>query len=110
MVVVFDSGVWVSAFQFGGTPLAAIERAFVTDEIAYCDQIAAEIRAVLVRKFSWRDEDVQSLLTEYLSEGTNVKINDSLHGICRDPKDDMVFECAESVRRLSSPVIKIFLL
>lgn len=94
MVVVFDSGVWISAFQFGGTPLAAIGSAFVSDRIAYCNQITAEIRGVLVRKFSWRDQDVRSLLDDYLSEGAKVEIKNRLHGICRDLKDDMVFECA----------------
>ncbi len=96
MVVVFDSGVWVSAFQFGGTPLAAIQSAFISDQIAYCDLIIAEIRAVLVRKFSWRDDEVRSLLEDYLSEGIKAEINHNLHGVCRDRKDDMVFECAES--------------
>ena len=98
MVVVFDSGVWVSAFQFGGTPLAAIKSAFVSDQIAYCDQILAEIRAVLVRKFSWRDKEIRSLLQDYLSEGMKAEINRSLHRICRDAKDDMVFECAVSAK------------
>jgi putative PIN family toxin of toxin-antitoxin system len=96
VVVVFDSGVWISAFQFAGIPLAALKSAFVYDQIAYCDQILAEIRAVLARKFSWQDEEVRSLLEEYLSAGTRVEINGSLHGICRDRKDDFIFECATS--------------
>ena len=96
MSVVFDSGVWVSAFQFGGTPLHALRRAFVTDQIAYCDQILDEITAVMVRKFHWQADSVRLLLADMLAEGTKVTIDNKLHGICRDLKDDMVFECAES--------------
>ena len=96
MSVVFDSGVLVSAFQFGGTPLYALRRAFVHDQIAYCDQILDEITAVLMRKFQWQAEEIRLLLADTLTEGKKVGIEDKLHGVCRDPKDDMVFECAES--------------
>lgn len=30
-----------------------------------------------------------------LADGTKIEIDQKLHGICRDPKDDMIFECAE---------------
>jgi putative PIN family toxin of toxin-antitoxin system len=94
VIIVFDSGVWISAMQFGGTPLRAIERAFVADQLAVCDQIVNEIRATLVRKFLWRDDEVREILSNYLSEALQAKVEDKLHGVCRDPKDDMVFECA----------------
>ena len=35
-----------------------------------------------------------TILTEYTSDGKHVAVTDTLHGVCRDPKDDMVFECA----------------
>lgn len=94
MIVVFDSGIWISALQFGGTPLRAIEHAFAADQIAFCDQIVSEVRATLVRKFAWRDDEVLDLLHDYLAEAVQADVEDKLHGVCRDPKDDMVFECA----------------
>lgn len=68
MIVVFDSGIWVSAMEFGGTPLEAVIRAIAQDRFAVCDQIEEEVVRVLPHKFGW--------------EG-------------RDPKDEPILECAE---------------
>jgi predicted nucleic acid-binding protein len=62
VIVVLDSGIWISAFQFGGTPQAAVDSVFSDHTIAICDQIIAEVRATLVRKFSWKDEEVLAIL------------------------------------------------
>lgn len=94
MIVVLDSGIWISAFQFGGTPQAALDSVFSNHTIAICDQIIAEVRATLIRKFSWKDEEVLAILDEYITDGLQVEVTGSVHGVCRDPKDDMVFECA----------------
>ena len=94
MICVFDSGVWISAFHFGGTPLAALNHAFDHQQIAVCDAILFEIHAVLTGKFGWTKADVDSILAEYLADAIKVKIAGDLHGVCRDPKDDMIFECA----------------
>ncbi len=94
MIVVLDSGIWISAFQFGGTPQAALDAAFSSHTIAICEPIVSEVRAVLVRKFFWKDEEVLAILTEYIGDGTHVEVTGTLQGVCRDPKDDMVFECA----------------
>jgi uncharacterized protein len=94
VILVFDSGIWISALQFGGTPLRAIEHAFVADQLAICDQIVNEVRATLVRKFRWRDDEVLEILSDYLLEAIRANVENKLHGVCRDPKDDMVFECA----------------
>jgi len=94
VIVVLDSGIWISAFQFGGTPQAALDSVFMEHTIAICDQIVTEVRATLVRKFSWKDDEVLSNLLAYTSEGTSVEVTGSVSGVCRDPKDDMVFECA----------------
>jgi putative PIN family toxin of toxin-antitoxin system len=94
VIVVLDSGIWISAFQFGGTPQAALDSVFSDHTVAICDQIVAEVRATLVRKFSWKDENVLAILTEYTSDGMHVEVTGAVQGACRDPKDDMVFECA----------------
>lgn len=98
MIVVLDSGIWISALQFGGTPQAALNSVFSDHTVAICDQIVAEVRATLVRKFSWKDEEVLAILKEYISDGTHVEVTGTLHGVCRDLKDDMVLECAVKSR------------
>ena len=94
MIVVLDSGIWISAFQFGGTPQTALDSVFSEHTVAICDQIIVEVRATLVRKFSWKDGEVLAILREYTSDGMHVEVTGIVHGVCRDPKDDMVFECA----------------
>ena len=42
----------------------------------------------------WQKARASASLALYLREALNVAITGNLHGICRDPKDDMVFECA----------------
>jgi len=74
VIVVLDSGIWISAFQFGGAPQAAVESVFSEHTVAFCDQIVAEIRATPVRKFSWKDEEVLAILTEYTSDGKHVEV------------------------------------
>jgi predicted nucleic acid-binding protein len=74
VIVVLDSGIWISAFQFGGTPQAAVDSVFNDRTIAICDQIIAEVRATLVRKFSWKDEEVLAILTEYTNDGKRVAV------------------------------------
>jgi uncharacterized protein len=94
VIVVVDSGVWISALHFGGIPLAALDQVFLGDELAICDQIVMEIRAVLINKFQWEDSDLGNVLDDYLSGAFNIFVNGTLRGVCRDPKDDMVLECA----------------
>ena len=94
MNVVLDSGIWMSGFQFGGTPLLALDEAFVSDHIVICREIVLEISRVLVRKFGWSASDVNAALETYLADAKHVELKGTLRGICRDPKDDMLFECA----------------
>ncbi len=94
MTVVLDSGVWISGLHFGGTPLLAIDQAFLLDQVAICQEIVDEVSTILVTKFGWRQADVSSILESYLSDATFAKLRGDLVGICRDPKDDMLFECA----------------
>lgn len=57
MIVVLDSGVWILAFEFGGIPLLAVNRAFVLDRIAFCDPILTEVTTILVTKVGWSGND-----------------------------------------------------
>ncbi len=93
MIVVFDLGVWISAFHFGSTPLTALDQAFLSDKLAICDPILREIRNVLVGKFQWEESEVRDVLDEYLSDALHVRVDGTLMRVCRDPEDDMVLEC-----------------
>ena len=94
MICVFDSSVWISAFQFGGTPLVALRTAYIRHRIATCDQVLFEIRRSLGLKFGWSADRIEDALGDYLDETVYAQISGNVKGVCRDPKDDMVFECA----------------
>jgi predicted nucleic acid-binding protein len=49
-----------------------------------------------MRKFGWRTPEIDETFEEYALDIFTVEFTGALHGICRDPKDDMVLECAES--------------
>jgi len=100
--VVLDSGIWISGFHFGGIPLLALDRAFVSDRIVICPEIRLEISAVLVEKFGWKGADVNAALATYLADAKNVELKGTVKAVCRDPKDDMLFECACSAVPISS--------
>ena len=94
MIVVLDSGIWISALQFGGILRLALEKAFLVDRIAYCLDIESEVSRVLVKKMGWEPSRVEESLRKYLGEASRVPVHGTVIGACRDPKDDMVIECA----------------
>jgi len=94
LTVVFDSGIWISAFRFGGPPLEALDHAIVRYEVAICRQIIDEICAVFGRKFGQSHADVLQALQPYLVDAISVQVAGELRGVCRDPHDDMILECA----------------
>jgi putative PIN family toxin of toxin-antitoxin system len=98
VTVVLDSGIWISGFQFEGTPLAALDQAFIYDQIAICDEIITEVSVILASKFGWSESDFRSAFQGYLAEAKRIPIKGVLTGVCRDPKDDMLFECALRAR------------
>jgi len=51
VIVVVDSGIWISAIEFGGTPAAALEYLLQVDDLAICAEIENEILRVLHDKF-----------------------------------------------------------
>jgi len=95
LIVVFDSGIWISALRFGGAPLEALEHAIVGYDVAICRQITEEICAVFGRKFGRSNSEVLEALQPYLADAISIQVAGKLHGICRDPSDDMILECAD---------------
>jgi uncharacterized protein len=95
VTVVFDSGIWVSAMQFGGMPREALVEAIAQDRFAVCDQIEEEVVQVLARKFGWEAERVRADLAFYWQDALRVEFQGTVAGVCRDPKDEPILECAE---------------
>lgn len=81
--------------EFGGTPLEAVIRAIAQDRFAVCDQIEEEVVRVLTRKFGWEAERVRADLAFYWLDALRVELEGTVTGVCRDPKDEPILECAE---------------
>ena len=94
MIVVVDSGIWISAIEFGGTPAAALEHVLRVDDLAICAEIENEILRVLHDKFGRNSQMIQERLRPFLSEAICIEITGEIAGICRDPNDDCIVECA----------------
>ena len=94
MILVFDSSIWISAIKYGGTPLAAILRALDADTIATCNELEDEVVRVASEKFHIPASDVRDQLAHLLLRAVRVAITGKVSGVCRDPKDDFILECA----------------
>jgi putative PIN family toxin of toxin-antitoxin system len=95
VIVVLDSGIWISAMEFGGTPREAVIIAAAQDRFAVCDQIEEEVVRVLTRKFGWAAERVRADLSFYWLDALRVALKGIITGVCRDPNDEPILECAE---------------
>jgi putative PIN family toxin of toxin-antitoxin system len=94
VTLIFDSGVWVSAIRFGGVPRQAIVKALLQDEINICAEIENEIVRIMRRKFAVMENEVRARMEIFLQKSKRVPVAGKLSGICRDPKDDFILECA----------------
>jgi putative PIN family toxin of toxin-antitoxin system len=92
---VIDSGIWISALRFGGTPERALIQAATVDQIAISDRIEEEVVRIAERKFRLEPKYVQGQMSEFLSDAIRVTITGAIRGICRDPNDDHLLECAK---------------
>lgn len=94
MIVVFDSGVWISALHFGGVPMKAITRGLLEDEVLTCSQIEDETIGIMRKKFQRSETSNRHRLASFLEGATRVTLTAPFPAICRDPKDDFILECA----------------
>jgi putative PIN family toxin of toxin-antitoxin system len=98
VTLIFDSGVWVSAIRFGGVPRQAIVKALLQDEINICAEIENEIVRIMRRKFAVMENEVRARMEIFLQKSKRVPVAGKLFGVCRDPKDDFILECAVTGR------------
>jgi len=93
--------VLVSAFAFGGTPKAAVRKAFSECEICVSPELLQEYRDVPSILFASRKIDFDQFRALIAGIATVVSVARMvfpLEGmkVCRDPKDDMVLECCRA--------------
>lgn len=94
MTIVFDSSIWISALEFRGLPSKAIEYAAVAEEIVTCSGIEDETTEILKEKFGREPADTKFRLSVLLKGSRRVEITGLVLGVCRDPNDDFILECA----------------
>lgn len=93
LTVVFDSGIWVSALQYGGVPMYALELALTEDNFLICAEIEAEVVRIMRTKFRRSPEIVLERMAAFTENATRVVVTGKISGVCRDPKDDFILEC-----------------
>jgi putative PIN family toxin of toxin-antitoxin system len=96
VIVVFDSGVWISAISRRGIPLTAITQGLENDVVVTCAELENEVVRIMKRKFGIDPEWTRQRLNEFFEKSVRVVVTGKLSGICRDPKDDFILECAET--------------
>lgn len=74
--------------------MAALQLALEEHRIAICAEILREIRTVLTQKFKWSNLRLDDVLAEFRSGWIHVETPGRLRGVCRDPNDDVIIECA----------------
>lgn len=94
MIVVIDSGIWISAIQFGGIPAEVLELVMRRDDLAICPGIEEEVLRILEHKFNQDPETIRARMAPFWTAALRVDITGEIRGISRDPGDDFVIECA----------------
>ena len=93
-IVVYDTNVLFSWTRWQGTPYRCVELArhgIVVGLI--CDELLDELVGVLTRR-KYPIAEILSKQEDLVSFLKFVEIPRQLHGVCADPDDDMVIECA----------------
>lgn len=93
--VVFDTNVLFSAIGWSGKPRECLQlaRVGIVQGIT-CQPILDEILEILVLKMGFTHAAAHSVVDELLTFLEVVETPGELKGICTDPDDDAVLECA----------------
>jgi alcohol dehydrogenase class IV len=83
-----------SAFYRGGIPAEALQAANATDKLVFCDELYAELARILGSKADIPSQEIRAALAALHKIAFHVTLPNTLHGACRDAKDDFVLECA----------------
>jgi putative PIN family toxin of toxin-antitoxin system len=94
LLVVVDTNVFVSIFQFGGRIGEILDLALQgAVELCTSQPMIEELRGVLQEKFHWSAERVDAATETLLRFCHLIDPREPLK-VCRDPDDDRVLECA----------------
>ena len=99
-IVAVDTNIWISGLQFrrpGSKPAQALDDVSENRLFATCDEMDAEVLRILTTKFGWQPHMAQAALDRVMRRYLRVKLRGSVH-VCRDPKDDMLLECASRAK------------
>jgi putative PIN family toxin of toxin-antitoxin system len=94
-VVVFDTNVLVSSIGWSGTPRRCLELArngSIT--LVTCEPMLEELTRTLRDKLRFSPRQLLEAHADLLNTARIIVIPLMIHGVCPDPKDDMVLECA----------------
>jgi len=94
-----DSNTYISALNFGGTPLEVLNLAragFIRLDVS--DAILEEFASVLRDKFRWREDDIADAQQEIRLFANHVTPAEALTVVRADPDDDRILECAAAAR------------
>lgn len=93
--VTADSNIYVSAFQFRGTPLKLLTLAAERKiDLAISDHIVDEATRTLRQKFDWPEDRIVEARRIMGRIARRVVPSRSLSVIKEDPDDDRILECA----------------
>ncbi len=93
--VTADTNIYISALQFGGTPLRFLELARAgAFRLTASLPIRMEVQRVLNEKFAWPEDEITDALSDLDECTTLVHPVQTLSVITEDPTDDRILECA----------------
>lgn len=92
--VVFDTNIFISAFNFLGLPRTIFERALQGDfQLVISKQIIAEMSGVLRKKFNYDPPELEELEQLLIMLCEIVEPRRRIKRIIEDPSDNMILEC-----------------
>jgi putative PIN family toxin of toxin-antitoxin system len=92
---VADTNIYVSAFNFKGTPAQVLKLAQEGRfRIVISDEILKEISRVLEEKFFWHPVRLAQVRPTILAFAELVKPQEQIDAVAADPDDNAILECA----------------
>ncbi len=96
--VVFDTNIFISSVVFGGKPSEVYTMALNGKfTLITSPMIMQETQDCLIAKFSWSIEKAQDFTNQIIRIARMANVENSVQGVCRDPKDEHVLSLAATV-------------
>ena len=95
LTAVADTNIYVSAFNFKGTPAQVLERARDGRfELAISEKILTEVSRILRDKFLWHATKLAQVRPTILAFAQLVEPLEQIDAVVADPDDNAILECA----------------